>query len=194
MLGVRCDDHPLGFFPDIYNEDWFFFSAEASARELTSAGEARQRQYDPFADPGRARREEFGDLLAEGLYALFEEGRGLDCATRAYWNDYRDVRGTLITDILCRLDEDDSNLSWQARGSLAEAHQQLKEISADDCVDFLDAWRHDRETFGTFTTSRRQAATTDDTFDRLELDGHWWLSEFGLHATGDGSALDVASR
>ena len=36
-------------------------------------GHAVQAEYDPFANPERARREEFGDLLAEGLYALIGE-------------------------------------------------------------------------------------------------------------------------
>ena len=43
---------------------------EAAARKLPRVGHAKQAEYDPFANPDRARREEFGDLLAEGLYAL----------------------------------------------------------------------------------------------------------------------------
>ena len=59
VLGVNCTDLPLPFFPDIYNEDWFFF-AEAAPRATSStkAGEARQAEYEPFAEPaaGRATR------------------------------------------------------------------------------------------------------------------------------------------
>ena len=73
VLGVHCNNLPLSFFPDIYNEDWFFFAEEAAPRRLPRVGRARQLEYDPFANPDRARREEFGDLLAEGLYALFGE-------------------------------------------------------------------------------------------------------------------------
>jgi hypothetical protein len=28
VMGVRCDREDLGFFPNIYNDDWFFFSEE----------------------------------------------------------------------------------------------------------------------------------------------------------------------
>ena len=35
VLGVHCNSLPLSFFPDIYNEDWFFFAREAASRELT---------------------------------------------------------------------------------------------------------------------------------------------------------------
>ena len=44
---ARCwacavDDLPLSFFPDIYNEDWFFFAEEAAARRLPRVGQAGQ--------------------------------------------------------------------------------------------------------------------------------------------------------
>ena len=70
VLGVHCNSLPLSFFPDIYNEDWFFFAREAASRELRGVGQASQLKYNPYARPDRARREEFGDLLAEGLFAL----------------------------------------------------------------------------------------------------------------------------
>ena len=71
VLGVHCNNLPLSFFPDIYNEDWFFFAREAASRQLRGVGQATQLEYNPYASPDRARREEFGDLLAEGLFALW---------------------------------------------------------------------------------------------------------------------------
>ncbi len=70
VLGVHCGDLPLPFFPDVYNEDWFFFSKAVARHDLFSVGVTTQARYEPFADPRRASHEEFGDLLAEGLYAL----------------------------------------------------------------------------------------------------------------------------
>ena len=70
VLGVHCNNLPLSFFPDIYNEDWVFLAPEAASRQLPSVGCAMQPEYDPYASPERARCEEFGDLFAEGLYAL----------------------------------------------------------------------------------------------------------------------------
>ena len=40
VLGVHCNNLPLSFFPDIYNEDWFFFAREAASRELPRVGQA----------------------------------------------------------------------------------------------------------------------------------------------------------
>ena len=77
-LAVDCQQN-TGFFPDIYNEDWLFFYDAASAGQLGSSGRrVTQLRYDPFADPQRAAWQEFGDVLAEGLYA---------CSTSAWIDD-----------------------------------------------------------------------------------------------------------
>ena len=103
VLGVHCNSLPLSFFPDVYNEDWFFFAKEAGARMLPRVGTARQLEYDAFASPERARQEEFGDLLAEGLYALFGEadpGMTLDeqlrGATKGYWDRFIQARQDVL--------------------------------------------------------------------------------------------------
>ena len=83
-MGVRCDRADLAFFPNIYNEDWFFFSEEAANHKITRVGVSRQKKYNPYRDPQRAVKEEFGDLLAEGLYARLDfqqEIRGVNKAT-----------------------------------------------------------------------------------------------------------------
>ncbi len=99
VLGVNCADAPLSFFPDVYNEDWFFFGEAAAGHGLTKAGEARQAVYDPFRHEERAVNEEFGDLLAEGLYALIEGmGPGYSFhdvtkyANAKYWRRFIDIR------------------------------------------------------------------------------------------------------
>ena len=35
-LGVRCDRDELAFFPNIYNEDWFFFADEAASHSYSA--------------------------------------------------------------------------------------------------------------------------------------------------------------
>ena len=47
VLGVHCNNLPLSFFPDIYNEDWFFFAREAASRELRGVGQASQLDVRP---------------------------------------------------------------------------------------------------------------------------------------------------
>ncbi len=76
------------FFPNIYNEDWFFLLDEDGLRSTTSTGAAVQKQYDPFARDYRARMEELGDCLAEGLFWLLDTGRSIKDADLAHWQDF----------------------------------------------------------------------------------------------------------
>ena len=91
-LAVDCQQK-VGFFPDIYNEDWLFFYDDAAHGRLgSSRHEVTQVRYDPFDDARRAEWQEFGDILAEGLYALLDRGLGLKHATSDYWNDFLRAR------------------------------------------------------------------------------------------------------
>ena len=79
----------LSFFPDIYNEDWLFFYGDAVDGRLGHPGHfSTQLKYDPFADPQRAAGQEFGDVIAEGLYAFLEEGQSADQATVEDWKQF----------------------------------------------------------------------------------------------------------
>jgi hypothetical protein len=163
-LGVNCADHPVSIFPDIYNEDWFFFARSAAQRELIKAGEARQEEYAPFADPGRARREEFGDLLAEGLYALFEDAPSLTFAEQitmagvGFWDRTIDSRHRALNDLLKRLarsvekDERHDTPMHEAIIAVTAAEKQLAAVTPELCVAFLQAWQEDLVRWQQITT------------------------------------------
>ena len=86
VLAVNCDSD-IGFFPDIYNEDWlFFFDAAANGQLGNSCLKATQLTYYPFANAERAVWQEFGDVLAEGLYALLHCGLDVWQAKSMYWD------------------------------------------------------------------------------------------------------------
>jgi hypothetical protein len=191
VLGVHCNNLPLSFFPDIYNEDWFFFAREAAYRQLRRVGQASQLTYNPYARPDRARREEFGDLLAEGLFALMGQvdpsvrfGEQLRAADEAYWSRFIEARHHVITETMTRLSveidrvENNSRLS-SALVSLAAAQNQLDHlITTDDCVNFVDAWRDDLEEWQTFSTAVNSVKNTRDAMDFLQLKA-WSRIEFG---------------
>jgi hypothetical protein len=193
VLGVHTNSLPLSFFPDIYNEDWFFFAKEAAARQLPGVGSARQAEYDPFASPCRARREEFGDLLAEGLYALigeqhpsvsFEEQ--LCCATESYWLRFIDARREVIretkTELLDFLDRDGvSGEVFRALASLESADDQLDSITANLCVNFLNAWMDDLDDWHRFSNRVNNVRSTRTAMELLLLKT-WTRAEFGAPA------------
>jgi hypothetical protein len=191
VLAVHCNNLPLSFFPDIYNEDWFFFAREAASRELRKVGLATQLEYDPFANPDRARREEFGDLLAEGLFALMGEvdpsvrlGEQLRAANEAYWSRFIEARHNVITEAMSLLsvaverNGDHGRLS-SALVSLEAAQNQLDHmISAEDCVSFVGAWQDDLEEWQSFSSGVNNVGSTRDAMDFLQL-STWTRAEFG---------------
>ena len=122
-LGVNCRDEPMDFFPDVYNEDWLFFATHAAQGKVVCVGTARQRPYKPFADPHRAVMEEFGDLIAEGLYALFNDGQSLHAATAAYWDEFIEARKRLIDTIAADLYRMPTREAIQAYESVLHARQ-----------------------------------------------------------------------
>jgi hypothetical protein len=186
VLGVRCNDLPVSFFPDIYNEDWFFFAREAAERDIPRVGEAQQANYDPFANPNRARWEEFGDLLAEGLYALFDrQGPGLpfderlDAATNAYWWFFIEARLRLINRTIRLLNRSldcgsNNDQASSAVKSLSAAKCHLKDVIKPElCANFIQAWRDDLEDWQKLSSRVNNVRTTPEAMDFLELQN--WL-------------------
>jgi hypothetical protein len=190
VLGVHCNSLPLSFFPDIYNEDWFFFAKEAAAGRLPRVGNAKQAEYDPFGSPQRARCEEFGDLLAEGVFALIGEedtsvplDEQLRGASTSYWSQFIDARRGVITEArtrLCRfMDPDAENAQVaSALASLVAAETQLDTITPDLCVNFINAWRDDVDDWQRFSNRVNNVGSTREAMDFLQL-RKWTLSEFG---------------
>ena len=105
----------IGFFPDIYNEDWLFFYDDVASGQIgSSARKITQLRYEPFADPRRAAWQEFGDILAEGLYALLDRGLGLEHASCEYWSDFLHARHSFLKAILRR----SGTAKWEIREQL----------------------------------------------------------------------------
>jgi hypothetical protein len=149
--GVRCDRDDLGFFPNIYNEDWFFFSEEAASRKIIEVGSSQQRRYDPYADPERAAKEEFGDLLAEGLYARLDHKEGVLGVDTDYWDAlissrkafHERVAESLGNHPHCHRDTELGRTVRAAQVSINAAQRQLNLISSDLCQRFVNRWQSD---------------------------------------------------
>jgi hypothetical protein len=158
VLGVNCAGASLPFFPDVYNEDWFYFGEAAARRTLTKVAEARQKPYNPFAEHLRAAQEEFGDLLAEGLYLLMERlgptysfERITRSADAEFWDQFIDTRlrslGTTRAELSRRAEQLAPTELADALKSLDAAeeryHDDIGPITSRRCVEFLEAWRQD---------------------------------------------------
>jgi len=141
----RCDS----FFPPIYNEDWLFLFEAVQNGLLTVAGKLAQLDYLPFRHPERAASEEFGDLIAEGIYRLIHERASVTDATADYWRAALGRRARLIDDIAARLLHMDGSqlVIGSALTSLAAARERLEAITPRTCVSFIRAWHSDQATW-----------------------------------------------
>jgi len=187
-------DRMDSFFPEIYNEDWFFLLDETMLRRVGQIGVALQTPYDPFASPDRARGEEFGDVLAEGLFALFDVGRRIGDADREYWTMFLAARLEFIEAIRARIEDKDGPITHREKHmleSLAASCGRLQFIRPKWCVAYIEAWQRDRERWRRFMSGVRPIRSTTDgraaidvAADRLGLRAY--------HSGGSGPTLASA--
>jgi hypothetical protein len=144
------------FFPDIYNEDWFFLLDGAGLSPVTLTGSATQLQYDPYADPGRARYEEFGDCLAEGVYWLLDSGKPVGKADMDFWTEYLRIRLAFIDDVTSRVRSAAKSVAEKHRmvDALHAARVRCQTISPVLCVEYLRAWLRDRREWRAYVENR----------------------------------------
>jgi hypothetical protein len=136
------------FFPDIYNEDWFFFlNGDKRLQPTAIAGQVVQDPYDPFRNPHRARTEELGDVLAEGIYWLLDQNQSIIDADKDHWTTFLERRHQFITHVLRMVEKspiepDDKRRRIAAlKGSLG----RLALITPRLCEEYLQAWAFDQQ-------------------------------------------------
>lgn len=137
-------------FPEIYNDDWFFLlDGDKGLQSTAVTGRVAQYPYDPFR-PDRARAEEFGDVLAEGIYWLLDQQLSLAAADEAHWTTYLTLRKQFIERVRDMVEADDALEAVEKvrrvdalRGSLG----RLSLITPRLCVSYLRAWQADQQTW-----------------------------------------------
>jgi len=134
----------IGFFPDIYNEDWLFLFDYAAEKRLGNSGfNVTQLCYDPFTNPRRAAWQEFGDVLAEGLYAMLHHGLAVDQATGEYWALFLEARRNFLEAITTRAQDSALENRDQLVQSVKWALKSLQTIGPDLCERYVCSWRAD---------------------------------------------------
>lgn len=142
-LALDCESD-IGFFPDIYNEDWLFMFDYAKAGRLANSSlEATQLCYYPFAKARRAAWQEFGDVIAEGLYTSLHLGLDVTQATCEYWGYFLEARRSFLEGILTRLSGAHPEMRGEIQMSVELAEKCLQAIKPDLCVRYVQAWRYD---------------------------------------------------
>ena len=142
------------FFPDIYNDDWFFLlngdnrlqPVATVSRGGKKPGVVEQLEFDPFRSPSRACSEELGEVLAEGLYWLLDQDQPLTQATEGYWKWFLELRRQFIGRVLEMTRASGLEESGRRRRVLAlnSSLEQLARIRPEFCRKYLEAWERDR--------------------------------------------------
>jgi hypothetical protein len=136
------------FFPDIYNDDWFFLlDGDKRLQPTAMTGQVDQYPYDPFRTPERARAEELGDVLAEGIYWLLDQDRSVTDADQDHWARFLIKRAQFIQSVLAMVREDSLPADEKARriAALKGSLGRLALITPVLCESYLRAWAADRQ-------------------------------------------------
>jgi hypothetical protein len=159
---------PFDFFPDLYNEDWLFFYRDAAEGRLATPGSlVEQLEYDPFADPQRAASQEFGDVIAEGLYALLHSGLRAEAANEKYWERFLEDRNRVLEVVRERLPRARSHKRKKISRSIGAAQQMLGTITPALCADYVAAWQRDLERWAGVLAGLGKASSIEDALTRL---------------------------
>jgi hypothetical protein len=134
-------DQAASFFPEAYNDDWFFLFSHVGHSRIASLGVAKQRPYRPWLDHGRIAFEQFGDITIEGAKENIREGRAPFSGDLKYWQ-------VVLDRYLARLD----GLVAEApespfRTALIAAREVAGALDALAFVCFLENYRADSRTF-----------------------------------------------
>jgi hypothetical protein len=169
VLAVHCVED-IGFFPDIYNEDWLFFYDDARARRLGWSGRnAAQLNYDPFDGPRRAERQEFGDVIAEGLYGLLDNGVGETGADCEYWKKFLDARWRFLENIIDRRSQAAQDKQVKIISTVLTAMISVMHIEPKECETFVKTWRKDLANWADSVQSMPRTKSVDVALAQLGL-------------------------
>ena len=140
------------FFPSTYNQDWLYILGTGIPTRAAVTGQMKQKYYDPFADPDRARREELGDCLAEGLYWLLDHRLPVENADDGHWRDFLSRRWYFIDHLIThvRKGEWETGLRDRVVAALEVARAVSANITPRLCAEYVRSWRTDLETWRRF--------------------------------------------
>src|SRR5262249_51670629 len=147
------------FFPNIYNEGWFFvLDAEKGLQSVATVGRVLRDAHDPYR-PERARGEEFGDVLAEGTTWLLDQGRSASDGDLAHWREFLAKRKRLIEQVLGMVERTtdlESAERVRKTEALNAARSRLAEITPELCVAYMQALVVDQERWQRHVQAIRQ--------------------------------------
>jgi hypothetical protein len=128
-----------GFFPQIYNEDWLFMLPHIDKHSVCEIGTIGQLPYDPFPSAEVGQFQEFGEIVADGLFELAAQKRLAERRKTAIWAERLRERSEWIGEVRSRVDDP------RCLSILRSSAHVLDSVTPSDCVTFIDLWDSDRD-------------------------------------------------
>lgn len=143
-------DAVSSFFPDAYNDDWYFIFKHIGHKRIATFGQTYQRPYQPWKDLDRVGFEQFGDIIIEGAKNNIKNGRPVFQGDAIYWQNILNVYTARLEELLTLTTEP----------VFVKAIQYGLEISRRlDVIDFLEFLKHfDQESVGMKFGKLKEAA------------------------------------
>jgi len=132
------------FFPKIYNEDWVFMTPMILGKKICAAGKIKQKPCDPFAVPEKAIYQEFGEVIAEGLFALINKSAFNLRYENCVWKEILLKRKCELLDLQrkakCNIQQD----------IISIALEQNVKILPSDCTEYIYSLDEDTMSWESF--------------------------------------------
>ena len=184
------------FFPNIYNDDWFFvLDAGKRLQPVATVGQVLQYPYDPYRVE-RARAEEFGDVLAEGIFWLLDQGKPASDGDLRHWWDFLVHRKRFIGQVrsmVASWTRIDSAERAQMDEALTAALGRCERITPKLCVDYMKSLATDQERwqYHIQQIERQPVPSREDALKSLTVRGETpltWYTTKTAAATKPGAA------
>jgi hypothetical protein len=130
---------------------------------------ATQLYYYPFANADRAGWQEFGDVLAEGLYALLHLGLNITHATSIYWSFFLEARRDFLEETSSRAQIVPLDIRPEITASLQSALKCLTGINPELLARYVEAWRQDLKDWKSRWDKIRAVSSVDEALAQLGL-------------------------
>jgi hypothetical protein len=146
-----------------------FLAPYLDRREVAAVGSVRQDFQDPFAELSRARDEEFGEVIGEGLIAWLHTGSLHSPLSEKYWAEFLRLRAAFIETVAlgCRLSDHPD--AARAGVALEIAESARRGLSPRVLADYVAAWWADRDSWRRFLTQLDAGDGLVAALDRLGL-------------------------
>jgi hypothetical protein len=136
------------FFPNIYNDDWFFvLDAGKRLQQVATVGQVLQYPYDPYR-VDRARAEELGDVLAEGIFWVLDQGKPASEGDLGHWQDFLEHRKQFIQQVRGMVGSQtgiDPDERIRMQEALTAALGRCERIDPELCVAYMKALASDQD-------------------------------------------------